>query len=108
MRSITRAFVLSHKSKEILIWKHIESETVQDYIYLNGELLILRYTIQSATLDGKRGLYKAFKDIPFKVSLPSEKDCTKIYYNATKTRKCGFALAKSFSENLKQVKILRK
>lgn len=53
-----------NKSKEILIWKHIESETVQDYRYLKEELLILGYTIQSATLDGKRGLYKAFNDIP--------------------------------------------
>ncbi len=55
------------ESKEILIWKHIESETVQDYRYLKEELLILGYTIQSATLDGKRGLYKAFKDIPIQM-----------------------------------------
>lgn len=41
-----------------------ESETIKDYKYLKEELLRLGYTIQSATLDGKRGLLKAFKDIP--------------------------------------------
>ncbi len=55
------------ESKEILIWKHIESETVKDYKYLKEELSNLGYTIQSATLDGKRGLYKAFKDIPIQM-----------------------------------------
>ena len=53
-----------NESKEILIWKHIESETIKDYRYLKEELIRLGYTIQSATLDGKRGLNKAFKDIP--------------------------------------------
>ena len=52
------------ESKEILIWKHIESETIKDYVHLKNELLNFGYTIQSVTLDGKRGLYKAFKDIP--------------------------------------------
>jgi len=52
-----------NESKEILIWKHIESEIIQDYKYLKKELLGLGYIIQSATLDGKRGLYKAFNDI---------------------------------------------
>lgn len=28
------------------------------------------------------------------MSLSSEKDCTKIYHNTTKTSKCGFALVK--------------
>ncbi len=55
------------ESKEILIWKHIESETVQDYRYFKEELFALGYTIQSATLDGKRGLYRAFKDIPIQM-----------------------------------------
>ncbi len=48
------------ETKEILIWKHIESEVVKDYRYLKEELIELGYTIQSATLDGKRGLIKAF------------------------------------------------
>ena len=55
------------ESKEILIWKHIESEIVQDYRYLKEDLLELGYTITSVTLDGKRGLYKAFNDIPMQM-----------------------------------------
>ncbi len=53
--------------KEILIWKHIQRETITDYRYLKEELLRLGYTIQSATLDGKRALTKAFKDIPIQM-----------------------------------------
>lgn len=52
------------ETKEVIIWKHIQSETAKEYIYLKNELLRLGYTITSITLDGKRGLYKAFKDIP--------------------------------------------
>lgn len=44
------------ESKEILIWKYIESEITQDYRYLKEELLRLKYTITSVTLDSKRGL----------------------------------------------------
>jgi len=51
-------------SKEVLIWKHIQSETLKGYKYLLKELLELGYTINSITIDGKRGLYKAFKDYP--------------------------------------------
>lgn len=75
------------ESKEILIWKHIESEVVKDYKYLKEELIELGYTIKSATLDGKSGLYKAFKGIPIpNVPLPSKENYTTIYYDATKTR----------------------
>ena len=56
-----------NESKEILIWKHIESEVVQDYKFLKEELVSLGYTIESVTLDGKRGLNKAFKDIPMQM-----------------------------------------
>ena len=38
---------------EILIWKHIQTEKVDDYKYLLTELLNLGYTILSATVDGK-------------------------------------------------------
>jgi hypothetical protein len=55
------------ESKEILIWKHVDSELVQDYRYLKEELIERGYTIQSATLDGKRGLYKVFKNIPIQM-----------------------------------------
>ena len=51
-------------TKEILIWKHIQSEKILDYKYLLQELLILGYKIKSITIDGKRGLYKAFEDYP--------------------------------------------
>jgi hypothetical protein len=49
---------------EILIWKHIQKERVDDYKYLLQELLNLGYTIQSITVDGKRGLFNVFKDYP--------------------------------------------
>jgi hypothetical protein len=51
-------------SREVVIWKHIESETKNDYIYLISELDRLGYTITSVILDGKRGIDKAFKNIP--------------------------------------------
>jgi len=54
-------------SKEILIWKHIESEVVKDYRYLKDELICVGYTIASVTLDGKRGLYRASEDIPIQM-----------------------------------------
>ena len=54
-------------TNEILICKAIENETVQDYRYLKNELLSLGYTILSVTVDGKRGLYKAFEDIPIQM-----------------------------------------
>ncbi len=47
-----------------MIWKHIEKETKEDYIYLKGELDKLGYIVQSVVLDGKSGIEKAFKDIP--------------------------------------------
>ena len=51
-------------TKEILIWKHIQSETLKSYKYLLKELLELGYTINSITIDGKRGLYRVFEDYP--------------------------------------------
>ena len=35
---------------EILIWKHIQTEKVDDYSYLLKELLELGYTIQSVAI----------------------------------------------------------
>ncbi len=51
-------------TKEVVIWKHIEKETKEDYIYLKNELDKLGYTVQSVVLDGKPGIEKAFKEIP--------------------------------------------
>jgi hypothetical protein len=50
--------------KEIIIWKHIETEKVADYKELLNKILILGYTIKGVTVDGKRGLYKLFKSYP--------------------------------------------
>ena len=47
-----------------MIWKHIEKETKEDYIYLKSELDKLGYIVQSVVLDGKSGIEKAFNDIP--------------------------------------------
>ncbi len=44
---------------EILIWKHIQTEKVDDYKYLLTELLNLGYTILSATVDSKRGVFES-------------------------------------------------
>lgn len=62
------------ESKEILIWKHIESEIVQDYRYLKEELISLGYSIKSVTLDGKRGLYKALQKIILRLTKTTEKN----------------------------------
>lgn len=51
-------------AKEVVIWKHIEVETKDDYIYLKSELDKLGYIVQSVVLDGKKGIEKAFPDIP--------------------------------------------
>ena len=45
-------------SKEIIIWKHIQSETVKKYINLKNELVKFEYTITNVILDCK------FNDIP--------------------------------------------
>lgn len=43
-------------TKEILLWKHIETEKQIHYIHLRDQLLELGYSILSVTIDGKRGL----------------------------------------------------
>ena len=58
-------------SGEILIWKHVQSELVKDYKQLLQRLLDYGYVIKAIIIDGKRGLFKAFKDYPVKcVTLP--------------------------------------
>jgi len=49
-------------SGDILIWKYIESETIKDYTYLKNELQGRGFTIKGITIDGKRGLFKAFDE----------------------------------------------
>lgn len=50
-------------SKKIVIWKHINSETIDEYKYLISELIDQGFTIKSITIDGKRGLYRLFNEI---------------------------------------------
>ena len=60
-------------SGDILIWKYIVSETIKDYTCLKNELQGRGFTIKSITIDGKRGLFKAFDEFPVQmVSLPSK------------------------------------
>ncbi len=51
-------------SKKIVIWKHISSETINEYKYLISELIDQGFTLKSMTIDGKRGLYRLFEEIP--------------------------------------------
>lgn len=62
---------------EILIWKHIQTEKVDDYSYLLKELLEVGYTIQSVAIDGKRGVSKRLSST--NVPLSSETYYSKIY-----------------------------
>ena len=49
-------YFLDSLTHEILIWKHIQIERVDDYKYLLVELLNLGYTILYVTIDVKRGV----------------------------------------------------
>jgi hypothetical protein len=94
-------------SKEILTWKHIDSELVVDYKQQLQVLLDLGYKVQAIIIDGKRGLYKAFKEYPIqmchfhqrktinkyltrKPRLQASKDLQKIIYNLTTTNQKNF------------------
>ena len=50
-----------------MIWKHIETEKASDYKFLLSQLLSLGYTINSVTVDGKKGFYKVFQDYPIQM-----------------------------------------
>ena len=63
-----------NESKEILIWKPIESEIVKDYRYLKEEVIPL-----STTLDGNRDLCKVFKDIPIQMCYFHQKKIVQRY-----------------------------
>jgi len=94
-------------TNEVLVWKHIDSELVKDYQQLLNTLLDLEYTIKAIIIDGKRGLYKAFKDYPIqmchfhqrktinryltrKPRLEASKTLQKIMYNLTTTNQTNF------------------
>ena len=85
------------ETKKILIWKHIQSELVQDYKYLKEELLNRGYTITSTTLDGKRDLYKAFKDIPIQMCHFHQKKIVQRYITMRPKLEVGKELKKLVS-----------
>ena len=91
-----------------MTWKHIDSELVIDYKQQLEVLLDLGYKVQAIIIDGKRGLYKAFKDYPIqmchfhqrktinkyltrKPRLQASKDLQKIMYNLTSTNQKNFS-----------------
>ncbi len=51
-------------SKEVLLWKHVQSEFGKDYKQLLYRLIDLGYNVQAVIIDAKRGLYKVFKEYP--------------------------------------------
>lgn len=53
--------------KEVLLWKHVESEKSKHYRDMFQELLSLGYTINAVTIDGKRGLNTVFKSYPIQM-----------------------------------------
>ena len=94
-------------SKEVLIWKHVQSELTKDYKQLLQRLLDIGYEVKAIIIDGKRGLYKAFKDYPIQMChfhqkkviqryitmhprLEAGKDLQKIMYNLTSTTQTIF------------------
>lgn len=94
-------------SKEVLVWKHVQSELVKDYKQLLQRLLDIGYEVKAIIIDGKRGLYKAFKDYPVQMChfhqkkviqryitmhprLDAGKDLQKIMYNLTSTTETIF------------------
>ena len=52
---------------EILIWKHIQSETKEDYKQLLNSLIFYGYDVQAVIFDGFKGLYKVFKEYPIQM-----------------------------------------
>ena len=93
--------------KEVLLWKHVESEKSLHYRVLLNELLRLGYTINYVTIDGKRGLNTVFKGYPTQIchfhqkkivqryitknpKLDASKDLQKIMYSLTKTTEVTF------------------
>ena len=75
---------------EILIWKHIESETKEDYKQLLNSLIFYGYDIKAVIFDGFKGLYKLFKAYPIQMCHFHQRK-TIIYY-LTKNPKLDIAI----------------
>ena len=54
-------------NNKIIVSKHIQSETVEDYKQLFKTIKEQGCEVLGVVLDGKRGLNKAFKDIPIQL-----------------------------------------
>ena len=54
-------------NNKIIVSKHIQSETVEDYKQLFKTIKEQGYEVLGVVLDGKRGLNKAFKDVPIQL-----------------------------------------
>ena len=54
-------------ANKIIASKHIQSETIEDYKQLFETVKEQGYEVLGVVLDGKRGLNKAFKDIPIQL-----------------------------------------
>lgn len=95
------------KSREILTWKHIETEQIKDYTYLVDQLLEKGFTINGVVVDGKRGLFRALEEYPVqmchfhqkmilqryltrKPKLDASKDLKKIISRLTSTTQTRF------------------
>jgi len=94
-------------SREILTWKHIETEQIKDYTYLVDQLLEKGFTINGVVVDGKRGLFRALEEYPVqmchfhqkmilqryltrKPKLDASKDLKKIISRLTSTTQTRF------------------
>jgi len=64
---------------EILIWKLISKETVDEYQNLLQKLLSLGFAINGVTVDGKKGLFRVFKDYPIQMCQFHQKMIIKRY-----------------------------
>ena len=95
--------------REVLLWEHIETEKSASYKKLLKQLLALGYTINSVTMDGKRGLNTVFKEYPIQMchfhqkqivqryitknpKLDASKDLKKIMQTLTKTTEKTFKM----------------
>jgi hypothetical protein len=93
--------------KEIISWKHIETEKVAEYKVLIKQLESLGYIIKGVAIDGKRGLTTLFKEYPTQMChfhqkkiiqryitkyprLQASKDLKKVMYNLTTTTEGRF------------------
>ena len=84
-------------SKEVLLWKHVQSELGKDYKQLLYRLLDLGYDIQAVIINGKRGLYKVFKEHPIQMCHFYQKKIVQRYITLHPRLETGIDLQKIVS-----------